>query len=234
MRKLGLVGGMSWHSTMLYYRFINQQVEHIKGGKHSAPLAIDSLDFDIVYHLQKQGKWKQLAEVIEEAAIGLHKQGAEAIMLASNTIHLVAGEVAKNVPVPLLHVAEAVIAEIERRNIKTIGITATSYTIDKRLYDDYLAEKGIELLKPDEQQKAVIDDYIFNYLIKGENNNDLGQKVTSITNDIIQRGADAMLSGCTEIQQSLLGNKIFVPVFNSAMLHANMGARFVLGEKLVF
>jgi len=229
MRTLGIIGGLSWHSTALYYNTINTQVAKRLGGRHSARLLIHSMDFEEIYSLQKAGKWEAIANRMTEAALQLKQAGAAGLLIASNTIHIVAGPVQQAIDIPFLHIAEAVTAALKAREFKRAVVLGTSFTLDNKLYEPYLIAAGISVLKSDEAQKTELDDLIFNSLVKGTVTIEVQQQLSGMLSYFARCGAEVAIMACTELYEALGEQHAPIQLVDSARLHAQMGADFVLG-----
>jgi aspartate racemase len=230
MRMLGIIGGLSWHSTSLYYQTINTKVARRLGGRHSARLLIHSMDFEEIYFLQKAGKWEAIADRMTEVALQLQQGGAEGLLIASNTIHIVAEAVQRAIEIPLLHIADAVTAALQARGMKRAAVLGTGFTLNKNLYEPYLKAAQIALLKPDEAQKAVLDNLIFNSLVKGTPAKEGSRRLAGMLDHFAMRGAEVAVLACTELYDALSEQKVPLQVIDSARAHAQMGADFVLRD----
>lgn len=226
---MGIIGGMSWHSTALYYHYINQHVSRQSGGMHSARLLIYSLNFAEVYPLQSNAQWDKLARMISTHARTLEAQGAEGMLLASNTIHLVAPQVADALNIPLLHIADAVTERLVSANVSSVALLGTGFTLRNALYEPFLRERSVEVIKPSKRDIAQLDELIFSHLVKGEMSREVQNRLVAIAAKLTA-GADALVTACTELYQALSTADLPVPVFDSTWLHALMGASFVLNE----
>jgi len=218
MKTIGIIGGMSYESTVEYYKIVNEEINKRCGGLHSAKMLIESYDFDEIEKLQTAGDWIKLAEFLSNSAKKLEKAGADYIAIATNTMHLVADEVQKNISVPLIHIGEATASYIKEKNINTVALMGTIYTMTKPFYKDKLKDYGINVVIPDENQQHVINDIIFNELCVGITNEESRQKLNAIIDDCTARGAEAVVLGCTELPNIIKDAKI--EIINTTKIHS--------------
>jgi len=218
MKTIGIIGGMSYESTVEYYKIVNEEINKRCGGLHSAKMLIESYDFDEIEKLQTAGDWVKLGKILSDSAKKLEKAGADYIAIATNTMHLVADEVQKNISVPLIHIGEATASYIKEKNINTVALMGTIYTMTKPFYKDKLKEYGINVVIPDENQQHVINDIIFNELCVGIINEESRQKLNAIIDDCTARGAEAVVLGCTELPNIIKDAKI--EIINTTKIHS--------------
>jgi len=218
MKTIGIIGGMSYESTVEYYKIVNEEINKRCGGLHSAKMLIESYDFDEIEKLQTAGDWVKLGKILSDSAKKLEKAGADYIAIATNTMHLVADEVQKNISVPLIHIGEATASYIKEKNINTVALMGTIYTMTKPFYKDKLKDYGINVVIPDENQRHVINDIIFNELCVGITNEESRQKLNAIIDDCTARGAEAVVLGCTELPNIIKDAKI--EIINTTKIHS--------------
>jgi len=218
MKTIGIIGGMSYESTVEYYKIVNEEINKRCGGLHSAKMLIESYDFDEIEKLQTAGDWVKLGKILSDSAKKLEKAGADYIAIATNTMHLVADEVQKNISVPLIHIGEATASYIKEKNINTVALMGTIYTMTKPFYKDKLKDYGINVVIPDENQQHVINDIIFNELCVGITNEESRQKLNAIIDDCTARGAEAVVLGCTELPNIIKDAKI--EIINTTKIHS--------------
>lgn len=200
MKVIGLIGGMSYESSVEYYRIINEETNMRLGGLHSAKMLIESYDFAEIEKLQASENWDELTRILTDSARKSEKAGADFIAIATNTMHLVADEVQQNINIPLIHIAEAAGNYIKRRNIDTVALLGTKYTMTKPFYKDKLKyDFGINVIVPDPVQQSVINNIIYNELCVGIINENSKKMIDSIINDCKLQGAGAVVLGCTEL-----------------------------------
>lgn len=229
MRTLGLIGGMTWHSTVDYYRLINQGVQERLGGSHSAEILMRSVDFDPVEELQNRGEWPAMGRLMAGAARGLEQAGAQAIVICANTMHRLAGEITAAVDIPLVHIADATAAEVRRQGLTTVGLLGTRYTMELDFYRGRLETKhGLKVLVPEEPGRTKVHDIIYRELGRGIVRAEARQAYAEIIGDLIQRGAEGVILGCTEIPLLIKQKDSPVPVFDTTALHARAAVDFAL------
>ncbi len=229
MRTLGLIGGMSWESTLLYYRAINQAVMARLGGLHSAKLVLWSVDFAEIADLQAQQRWHDAGERLADAAKRLEAAGAEAILICTNTMHKVAPQVAAAVRAPLLHIAEALGTRLREHGITRIGLLGTRFTMEQDFYRDALRDMGIDMRVPDETDRDHVHRIIFDELCRGQIRDDSRDTYRRTIARLIDDGAQAIVFGCTEIGMLVSAADSAVPVFDTTTLHAEAAVAFALG-----
>jgi aspartate racemase len=230
METLGLIGGMSWHSTATYYRIINEMVAAERGGHASAPIALQSLDFSEVRACQVAEDWDRAAALLTEAGLRCQESGATTVAICTNLMHKVAPEVEAALDVPLLHIADAVGAEAGRRGWQTLGILGTSWVMEEPFYADRLARHGITALAPEAADRAVVDTIIFDELTQGVVTEESRTTYLGVIDRLARRGADAVVLACTEIGLLIGPGDSPLPVIDSAEVHARALGRAALGQ----
>ncbi len=221
MKTIGLIGGMSWESSAEYYRLINQQVKAKLGGLHSAKILMFSLDFAEIEKLQSQGKWDQAGEILIRAAQGLEKGGADFILICTNTMHKLAGDIQQNISIPLLHIADATGLEIKKTTIKKIGLLGTKFTMEQDFYKGRLRDKfGFEVLIPDAADRQMVHDVIYRELCLGTIQSASKEKYKKIIDRLVAKGAEGVILGCTEISLLINQKDSLVPLFDTTKIHA--------------
>lgn len=229
MRTIGIIGGMSAESTAIYYRLINEDVRARLGGHHSAKLILWSVDFAEIEAMQRAGAWDQAGQVLAAAARRLEGAGADAVLIAANTMHKVADAVAAAVAVPLLHIADATAAAINERGCRRPLLLATRYTMEHDFYRGRLRERhGIEATIPDQEGRAMVHGVIFDELVKGMISPVSRQRYLGVIAAARRDGADSVIFGCTEIGMLLAPSDVPAPVFDTAVLHAKAAVDFAL------
>ena len=230
MRTLGLIGGMSWESTVVYYQLLNRMVRERLGRSHSAPLILWSVDFEPMTHLQAAGEWDQATAVLADAAQRLEQAGAQALLICANTMHLMADEVQAAVSIPVIHVADAAAAMIRAAGLRRPLLLATRYTMEKPFYRERLARRGVEALIPGEPDRARLHAIIFEELVRGVfNPASKAAMLQIIETGRREQGADGVILGCTEFGLLLSSDDLDLPVFDTAAIHASAGVDFALG-----
>jgi aspartate racemase len=228
MKTIGLIGGMSWESTVEYYRVINQMVKATLGGLHSAKCVLYSVDFDEIESYQKTDDWEKAAGALIDAAASLEKAGADFIVLCTNTMHKVADKIQARVGIPLLHIADATAEEILIKNIKKIGLLGTRYTMEQDFYKSRLGEKGIRVIIPEEKDRAVIHRVIYEELCLGKILEESRDQFRRMMDELVTRGAEGIILGCTEIGLLVKKEDSKVPLFDTAYLHAVKAVEYAL------
>jgi len=231
MKSIGLIGGLSWESTALYYRIINREIAARRGGLRSANLRLHSFDFEQVVARQKAGAWPLLAAMLAHAARGLENGGAQCVLIGSNTMHRVAGEVQAAVSIPLLHIVDATAAAIRQAGLKRVALLGTRYTMEQPFYVDHLARAGIECIVPDEVDRIAVHRVIFDELCQGEINPVSRQRLRILVRRLAARGAQGVVLGCTELPLILSPSDVDLPLFDTTALHALAGVDFALGTR---
>jgi len=228
MRTIGLIGGMSWESTALYYRIINREVSRRLGGLRSASLLMSSLDFEEVVARQKAGAWSELAALLGGAAARLERAGAHCLLIGTNTMHRVAPEVEAAISVPLLHIADAAVAALCAAGCRRVALLGTRYTMEQPFYAAHLARHGIDCVVPDAADRAEVHRVIFEELCKGDFDAGSRRRLAGIVERQVERGAGGVLLACTELTLSLRQEDVAVPLFDTTALHALAAVDFAL------
>lgn len=229
MKTIGLIGGLSWQSSLEYYRIINELVRDKLGGLHSAKIVMHSLDLAEMAALQEKGDWPRAARLMIEAAIGLQNAGAEVLVICTNTMHKVADDVQKRIKIPLLHIADAAAEKIKGAGLKKVGLLGTRFTMEDDFWKTRLVrEHGLEVLIPDRDERNIIDRTIYRELCIGEVNPSSKEKFCSIARGLVARGAEGIVLGCTEIYLLLGPRDIEVPLFDTTRIHAESAVRVAL------
>ncbi|WP_312582457.1 aspartate/glutamate racemase [Atlantibacter hermannii] len=232
MKTLGLLGGMSWESTIPYYRFINEGVKARLGGLHSAKLVLHSVDFHEIEACQASGDWDKAGNMLAQAACGLEKAGAEAIVLCTNTMHKVAAHIEAACSLPFLHIADATRRAISQSGMNTVALLGTRYTMEQDFYRGRLTEKfGIATRIPDEAERERINHIIFHELCMGVFRDESRHYYQQVISRLAEQGAQGVIFGCTEIGLLLDQQNCPLPLFDTAALHAEDAVNFMLGEE---
>ena len=230
MKTLGLIGGMTWHSTVDYYRLINKGVAERLGGSHSAQLVLSSVDFAPVEALQNAGRWPELGRLMAEAARKVVAAGAEGIVICANTMHRLADDVTAAVPVPLIHIADAAAASVAKRGLRTIGLLGTRFTMEQDFYRSRLEQRhGLNVIVPDEPGRATVHSVIYTELAAGVVREPSRRAYVAVIDDLVRRGAEGVILGCTEIPLLIRQEDVAVPVFDTTALHAAAAVDLALG-----
>ena len=231
MKTIGLLGGMSWESTLPYYRQVNETIKARLGGLHSAKLVLYSVDFHEIERLQHAGDWDTAGNVLADAARALERAGADFIVLCTNTMHKVAAAIESAVRIPLFHIADATAGEIKAAGIGTVGLLGTRFTMEQAFYKDRLREKhGLHVLVPDVADRDVIHRVIYDELCLGKIRDESREEYRRIMRKLVADGAQAVIYGCTEIILLVGPADCSVPTFDTTAIHARKAAEFALAE----
>lgn len=230
MKTIGLIGGMSWESTVTYYQLINETIKKELGGLHSAKILLYSVDFAEIEEYQAKGQWDKSAEVLSQAAVNLEQAGADFIVICTNTMHKVAPQIREKIHIPILHIAEAAAAALKDQGITKVGLLGTKYTMTQDFYKNKLTEAGIEVVIPDEAGVETVNDVIYNELCLGRIRRESKEKFLDIIEKLRADGARGVILGCTEIGLLVQQADTTLPVFDTTHIHATKAALFSLGE----
>lgn len=229
IKTIGLLGGMSWESTMTYYRLLNEGAKRQLGGLHSAPIVLHSVDFAPIADLQKAGDWAACARQLSQAALGLQQAGAELMLICTNTMHIVAPEVSAALHIPLLHIADATGARLRQDGISKVGLLGTAFTMEQGFYKDRLtAQFGLEVLVPGAAQRAVVHQVIYDELCRGMIKPASRQQFVQVINELVAAGAEAVILGCTEIGLLVQASDVSVPLYDTTVLHVEAALAWAL------
>lgn len=229
MQSLGVLGGMSWESTVTYYRLLNEGVRDHLGGLHSAPLLLHSVDFAPIAAMQKSGDWQGAGDVLAQAAQGLQQAGASALLLATNTMHKVAPAIEAAIEIPLLHIGDGVGQALQQDGVKRAALLGTRFTMQETFYRDRLSERfAIEVLTPALDEQTELDRIIFQELCVGQFHDAARRYYLDSLTALKAQGAEAAILGCTEIGLLLDGCESPLPLLDSAHVHVQMGLDWLL------
>ena len=229
MRTIGLIGGMSWESTVTYYQTINRVVQEKLGGFHSAKCVLYSVDFHEIEQCQSAGDWEAGAAILSDAARRLEMAGADFIVICTNTMHKVADEIAKCISIPILHIADAATAELKESKIEIAALLGTKYTMEQDFYKSKLKAAGIDLIIPDENDRVLINNIIYNELCLGIVSDDSKEKLLNIVIKMENAGARGVILGCTEIGLLIKQGDTTVKLFDTALIHAKKAVLVSIG-----
>ena len=229
MKTIGLLGGMSWESTVTYYRTINELVKQQLGGFHSAKILLYSVDFDPIEKLQNKGDWEGTAEILTKAALNLEKGGADFLLICTNTMHRVAPQIEESLSIPLLHIADATAEELKKSNISQVGLLGTAFTMEQDFYKGRLKEKhGFSVVTPEKEDRNLVHDVIYNELCMGKFEERSKKAYLEIIDKLGESGAEAVILGCTEIALLVGKEKTPIPMFDTAKIHAQSSVKLAL------
>jgi len=229
MKTIGLIGGMSWESSLEYYRILNETVKERLGGLHSAKAMMYSVDFEEIEKLQHKGDWKKLTEIMIDAAQRVEKGGADLLVICTNTMHKMADDVQKNISIPLLHIANATAGAVKKKGLKKTALLGTKFTMEGDFYKKRLKEKyTIETIIPDDGERQEIHDVLYNELCLGIIKQTSKERYLEIINNLVSRGAEGIILGCTEIPMLIKQEDVEVPVFDTTEIHAKAAVEFAI------
>ena len=224
MKTIGLIGGMSWESTVTYYKIINETVKEKLGGLHSAKCILYSIDFQKIEECQANGNWEKSGEILGEAANNLEKAGADFIVICTNTMHKVINQIKEKISIPILHIAEMTAEKILEKGLKNIALLGTKYTMEQDFYKSKLIEKEINVIIPDKNDIEIINKVIYDELCLGTINSNSKKKFLEIVDKLRSKGAEGIILGCTEIGLLIKNEDTDVPLFDTAVIHAEEAA----------
>ncbi len=220
MKTIGLLGGMSWESTELYYRLINEETRRVLGGLHSASIAMVSVDFQEIEKLQHAGNWGATAIILVEKARQIELAGADFLLICTNTMHKVADDIAASISIPLFHIADATASTIKGSGAKTVGLLGTKFTMEQDFYKGRLEKHGLDVLVPSEGDRNIVHRVIYEELCLGQERPESREEYLRIIDDLNRRGAEAVIAGCTEIGILVKQEHTKVPLFDTTKIHA--------------
>ena len=228
MKKIGLIGGMSWESTLLYYKLLNEKVKSLRGGFHSANCVIESVNFDEIAALQAKDDWNALDELMKTRARSLESSGAEMILICANTMHLSVPAIEQCSKIPVLHIADVTAAEIKKQKLKKVALLGTKFTMERDFFKDILEKNGIAVLIPDEKGRNQVHDIIYKELVNGIITDESKKTYVSIIENLITEGAEGIILGCTEIPLLIKPEDVHIPLFNTTKIHAEKAVEIAL------
>ena len=232
MKTIGLIGGMSWESTAVYYRLINEAVRHQRGGLHSAEIAMRSLDFVSVVALQQAGNWDEAGRLLGEAGAGLARAGAACVLICTNTMHLVADPVAAMSDVPLIDIIDETASALRADGRRRPLLLATRYTMEHGFYAQRMARHGIDVVVPESDARSLVHEVIFNELCQGQIRDASRARYLAIIEAARTQGIDSVILGCTEISLLIDPASLPLPGYDSTAIHAAAAVRFALADDL--
>lgn len=229
MKTIGLLGGMSWESTASYYKTLNEGIKAKLGGLHSAKICLYSVDFDEIEKLQHQGKWTETAVILSQAAKSVELAGADFLMICTNTMHKVAPEIAANISIPILHIADATAQDLIQDGVSKVGLLGTRFTMEQAFYKGRLTETfGIDVVVPSKDDQTIVHDIIYNELCLGVIRPASKDRYLAIIDKLYEQGVQAVILGCTEIALLVQQSDTQVPLYDTTAIHAQHGIKFAL------
>lgn len=228
MKTIGLIGGLSWESSAIYYKIINKRVKDLLGGYHSAKCVMVSVDFAEIEKLQKIEDWESQNKIMIQSAQQLENAGADFVILCTNTMHICSDEIIKNISIPFLHIAKATGEKIKENKLSKIALLGTKFTMEKDFYKDILVDFGIEVIIPNEKDRNIVHDIIYKELVHGNINTNSKKVYQKIIKDLQKRGAEGVILGCTEIPLLIRQNDVDIPIFDTTKIHAESAVMMAL------
>ncbi|MGE5776907.1 MAG: aspartate/glutamate racemase family protein [Chloroflexota bacterium] len=230
MKTIGLIGGMSWESSLEYYRIVNETTKSKLGGLHSANCIMYSVDFAEVEELQHQDRWEEAAQLMIEAAQSLERAGADFVVLCTNTMHKLADQIQSNIGIPFLHIADATAQKIQDAGLRKIGLLGTRFTMEHDFYKGRLIDKfGLDVIVPDHEDREMIHRVIYDELCLGVVKQASREQYIRVMEKLVQAGAEGIILGCTEIELLVHDGDSQVPLFPTTMIHAVAAVEYALG-----
>ncbi|KPU43490.1 aspartate racemase [Oxobacter pfennigii] len=224
MKTIGLIGGMSWESTVKYYQIINETVKQKLGGLHSAKCLLYSVDFDEIEKYQAKGEWEKSGDVLAKAAYNIEKAGADFLVICTNTMHKVVPQIESKISIPILHIADVTADELVKHNIERVALLGTKYTMTQDFYKEKLISRGIEVLIPEDRDIELVNSIIFDELCLGVISEKSRNECVRIIGGLSERGAQGVILGCTEIGLLIKQEDVDVELFDTTVIHATKAA----------
>ncbi|BBM19426.1 racemase [Enterococcus avium] len=230
MKTIGLLGGMSWESTVTYYTRINEIVNQKLGGLHSAKIKLASVDFEEIEKCQVANEWEKSGEILGKEALQLEQAGADFLVICTNTMHKVAPQIADYLSIPILHIADATIAELQEKDIKKVALLGTKYTMTQDFYKQKIIESEIEVWIPTEEDIETVNQIIFDELCHGKILSESKAKFIAVIEQAVKAGAEGVILGCTEIGLLIQQMDVTIPVFDTTEIHSQKAVEQALAE----
>lgn len=229
MKTIGMIGGMSWESTVTYYQIINRTIKEKLGGFHSAKCLLYSVDFHEIEECQSRGDWERSADILAEAAVSLERGGAEFIIICTNTMHKVVDRIQERISIPTLHIAEVTADELLRQKIGTVALLGTKYTMEQDFYKEKLTGRGIRVMIPEAEDRERINNVIYNELCLGIVSDRSKRDFMRIIDGLLKKGAEGVILGCTEIGLLVDQSDMDAPLFDTTLIHGRRAALHAVG-----
>ncbi len=220
MKTIGLIGGMSWESTITYYKIINETIKNTLGGFHSAKILLYSVDFQEIEECQTREDWEKGADILVQAAQSLERGGADFILICTNTMHKVVPQMEKEIGIPIVHIAKATADKLKESKIGRVALLGTKYTMEQDFYKDKLLKEGISVLVPGQQDREIVNHVIYHELCMGIVSPESKAEYIRIMKGLADAGAQGIVLGCTEIGLLIKPEDVDIPVFDTAWIHA--------------
>ncbi len=229
MKTIGLLGGMSWESTVIYYRLINEGIKHKLGGLHSAKIILNSVDLYPIEKLVDEGDWDSTSEILSDAALRVQSAGADCLLICCNTVHRIAPQIEKAIQIPLLHIVDATADVLARDGIRKLGLLGTAYTMEQDFYKGRLSRNyGFDVIIPEPDDRKVIHEVIIEELCKGQISAASRAEYLRIIGDLASRGAEAIVLGCTEIGMLISQSDTRVKLYDTTVIHAEKAVEYAV------
>ncbi|WP_392553371.1 aspartate/glutamate racemase family protein [Orbus wheelerorum] len=229
MQTIGLIGGMSWESSVTYYQVINQIIKQELGGLHSAKCILYSVDFHQIEQCQASGDWDKSAEILSDAALKLQNAGADFIVICTNTMHKVATNIQANITIPIIHIAKATTLALKNKQLNKIALLGTKYTMEQDFYKKIIIDNGIDVIIPEKDEREIINNIIFDELCLGSINLKSKNILLNMIDKLAFAGAQGIILGCTEIGLLIDQSDTQFPLFDTTLIHASYAAYYALG-----
>ncbi|WP_105901551.1 aspartate/glutamate racemase family protein [Vibrio gangliei] len=231
MKTIGLLGGMSWESTLNYYKAINQGIKQALGGLHSSKLCLYSVDFDEIEKLQNLGQWDQTVKILSQAAQSVEAGGADFLLICTNTMHKVADEIQSGISIPIVHIADATAKQLQADGIKRVGLLGTQFTMEQPFYKQRLIDNfGVDVIVPNAEDQSIVHQVIYSELCLGKIEEKSRNQYLRIIDKLHQEGAEAVILGCTEIALLVEQRHTTISLYDTTEIHAAEAVRMVLSE----
>lgn len=231
MRTIGLLGGMSWESTVTYYRLINEGIRQQLGGLHSAKIIMRSVDFQPIQECQHKGDWEQTTEILKQAALSVQAGGADFLLICTNTMHKVADEIEAVLDIPILHIADATAEALVEQGVTCVGLLGTQFTMEQDFYKGRLVDRfGMQVLIPRKEDRQLVHNIIYRELCLGDVKATSKNEYLRMVNQLVDQGAEAIILGCTEIGLLLQQGDTPIQLFDTAAIHAEKAISYSLAE----
>lgn len=233
MKTIGLIGGITWLSSLDYYRLLNEKINERLGGVEAGKIILFSVNFAEIKLLTEEGRWDEMARLMTDAAKKLEQAGADCILIGANTMHKIADEIQRGITIPVIHIAEVTAKQIKKQGLQTVALLGTKYTMQLDFYKNKLAAQGITTIIPDEEEIEMMNTAIYTEMGKGVFLPATKEKFLTIIDKLIDRGAKGIILGCTEIPILIKQEDCIVPVFDTTQIHANAAVEFALTEQSI-
>ena len=231
MKIIGMLGGMSWESTVTYYREINEGIKHALGGLHSATIVMNSVNFAPIAQLQSEGNWEEMVKILTQAAQSIESGGADFLLICTNTMHKIAPQVEEAINIPLIHIADATGEAMVKNGVKSVGLLGTAFTMEQEFYKERLKDKyGLNVLIPNDQDRQAVHQIIYQELCLGKIHRESKQEYLRIIDTLADQGAEAIILACTEIGLLVDQSDTSIPLYDTALLHTQKAVEFALSE----